>query len=35
VVVAGAFLGLRIMSGREVARSNLADDCHYRDDGAP
>jgi len=34
-VVAAVFLGLRIVSGREVARSNLADYCHYHDDGAP
>lgn len=32
-VVVAAFLGLRIVSGREVARSSLADYCHYRDEG--
>jgi hypothetical protein len=34
-VVAAAFLGLRIVSGREVARSHLADYCHYHDGGGP
>lgn len=32
-VVIAAFLGLRIVSGREVARSSLADYCHYHDEG--
>jgi hypothetical protein len=35
VVVAGVFVGLRMVSGREVARSNLAEYCHYRDEGTP
>ena len=35
VVVAGVFVTLRILSDREVARSNLADYCHYHHGGAP
>lgn len=33
VVIAAAFLALRILSSREVDRSELADDCHYHGRG--
>jgi type IV/VI secretion system ImpK/VasF family protein len=33
VVIAGAFVALRILSSREVERSNLADYCHYHEGG--
>jgi type VI protein secretion system component VasF len=35
VAVAGMFAALRILSDREVARSNLAEYCHYHDGGGP